>query len=547
MPVLTPEERVGTLLAEKYQLGRIIGRGGMGVVYEATHTWTNRQVAIKLLHATAATDPDAPRRFLQEARTGSALKHPNVVEVLDMGSEPDGAVYLVLEMLHGEPLSSVLARGALSYQDTCGVLLPVMGALSIAHDKGFIHRDLKPDNVFLHHEHGVLIPKLLDFGIAKTMQSDAGNMTRTGVVVGTPAYISPEQAIGTGVGPVSDVWAMGIVAFECLTGRVPFEGETATAVVVKVVTTNAPSLAAYAGHPEPIVRAIDGALVRETAGRYPHMRQFAQAMIDAAHACGVPVVVPKGIDPNDLTMSSAMLALPPASSGTMQLPSTTGSVPQQQPRITGSVAAGNVTPMAREVVQPEKSGKGMMIAIAVGAPVLLLAAAAAALAVVMFGKEDAQPVARTDEPVVVAARPSETQVADAPPEIVQPAVPQASTVELVSDPPGAHVQHEGADLGDAPVMLPIPAGERWSLTIALEGHEPRTITVASGQPRVSVRLQPVAVAPVAQVVRPERRPVSQPQAQPQAQPQPQPQARPQPPPQNSWAPPRSENRDPWAN
>src|SRR5512134_948043 len=134
MPIFTAEERLGTTLAGKYRLERILGQGGMGVVFEAEHTWTGRKVALKLLHPHYAMEGAVVQRFLQEARTATAIRHSNVVEVLDMGSE-EGTTYLVLELLQGEPLSAMLERGRLSLADTLGVLLPAMSALSIAHER----------------------------------------------------------------------------------------------------------------------------------------------------------------------------------------------------------------------------------------------------------------------------------------------------------------------------------------------------------------------------------------------------------------------------
>src|SRR5262245_31272308 len=181
MPILTPEERIGNLLAGKYQLERILGEGGMGVVFEGVHSWTSRKVAVKLLHPNYAKDQAIVRRFLQEARTATALRHPNVVDVLDMGSEDDGTAYLVLELLSGEPLSDVLARGPLPLRDALIILLPAMNALATAHDKLFIHRDLKPENIFLHYEGGELVPKVLDFGLAKVLEAGGDARTRTGL------------------------------------------------------------------------------------------------------------------------------------------------------------------------------------------------------------------------------------------------------------------------------------------------------------------------------------------------------------------------------
>ena len=227
MPLLTDQERLGTTLAEKYRIDRIVGRGGMGVVFSATHLWTGRPVAVKLLLPGLADDAGLVKRFLREARAAAGLRHPNVVDVLDMGSEPDGTVYLVLEMLVGESLDAVLERhGRLTLRELAAWVVPVCDAVGAAHGQGIVHRDLKPENIFLHRPaEGVTLPKLLDFGIAKVLGTGTSKQTAVGSVIGTLHYMSPEQAEGRAdVGPRSDVWALGVVLYECLTGRMPFDG-----------------------------------------------------------------------------------------------------------------------------------------------------------------------------------------------------------------------------------------------------------------------------------------------------------------------------------
>jgi serine/threonine protein kinase len=426
MPILTAQERIGTTLSGKYQLGRIIGEGGMGVVFEAKHAWTERQVAVKLLHPAYSQDEELARRFLQEARTATTLRHPNVVEVLDMGIEHDGAVYIVLELLLGEPLSAVIARGALAPADTLATLLPVMGALASAHDKGFIHRDLKPDNIFLHRDNDDVVPKVLDFGIAKVLQQGHAQMTQAGMVVGTPHYISPEQATGSAaVGPASDVWAMGVVAYECLTGKVPFEGDTPTAVVVKVVTTHAPSVGARGDLHPALVRAVDHALSREASARYPHMRAFGIALAAAARAAGISVIVPRGFG-GELDRAAAH-ATPP------------------QPQIDrASLHLPVTTPLASEVtVAPEPPARTPLALVlgGVGALFALALAAAIVIGVVVSSgtnEHDAPPrhaapaVPNDPEPVAPAPEPAEPEV------VAEPAVaPPVETPQTVQPEPTA--------------------------------------------------------------------------------------------------------------
>src|SRR5581483_202840 len=172
-----------------------------------------------------------------EARVAAGLRHPHVVDVLDMGADIDGAVYLVLELLEGETLATELVRRGALPLDACAVrLLPVMDALTAAHARGIVHRDAKPENIYLHHPAGgVMTPKLLDFGIAKVVQESHHGGTATGAVLGTTHYMSPEQAEALeDIGPAADVWAMGVVWYECLAGILPFDGKGPASVLLAI-------------------------------------------------------------------------------------------------------------------------------------------------------------------------------------------------------------------------------------------------------------------------------------------------------------------------
>ncbi len=280
MPILTPEERVGSTMAGKYRLDGILATGGMATVFAGVHAWTEREVAVKILNYEHARDPEIVRRFLQEARAAAQLKHPNVVDVLDMGQDTDGTVYLVLERLHGETLKARMKRGTLSLREVGATLLPVMRGVASAHAKKVVHRDLKPDNIFLASgEGGVVTPKLLDFGIAKVASGDSGS-TRTGLMVGTPSYMSPEQVRGErDVGPRADVWSMGVVLHAALTGRVPFEGESSAAVLARVITERARPILTIAPALRPSVAAVvDRALTFEPAERFADMGEMVLAL-----------------------------------------------------------------------------------------------------------------------------------------------------------------------------------------------------------------------------------------------------------------------------
>lgn len=294
MPILTDEERLGSQIGGKYRLDWIVGRGGMGVVFAATHGWTGRRVAVKLLHPEYSREEKVVHRFLQEARTAASIKHPNVVDVLDMSAEADGTVYLVLEYLEGESLAHVLDRGPVSPPRALEILLPVMDALEAAHRRGIVHRDLKPDNIFLNNDPatGQIVPKLLDFGIAKVIESAQGRATQTGTIVGTPHYMSPEQALGQpDVGPSSDVWSMGVVLYQCLSGELPFTGGNATGVLLAITTGQHARLGSVAPHiPPPLEEAVERTLIVNRSQRYQSMAQLMDSLKAASQ--GLPAEAP---------------------------------------------------------------------------------------------------------------------------------------------------------------------------------------------------------------------------------------------------------------
>jgi len=298
MPVLRPEERVGTVIGGRYRIDEIIGSGGMGVVYSGAHTWTERPVAVKVLSVEHLEEERAVRRFFQEAKTAAKLHHPSVVDVLDMGETRDGAPFLVLELLTGESLLARVMRGPMPVHDAVAFVLPLMDALATAHAVGIIHRDIKPANLFLHvAAKGNVVPKLVDFGISKLMGTNVSMPTATGTLIGTPHYMSPEQiAAAKTISGQTDVWSMGVVLFEALAGRRPFEGQIPLAVVVKISTEAAPPLREVASHvPEPIADAVDGALKKNLPERHADMPAFIDALLAGARASGIEVVDPRHV------------------------------------------------------------------------------------------------------------------------------------------------------------------------------------------------------------------------------------------------------------
>ncbi len=261
----------------------MLGRGGMGAVYEAENTWTQRRVALKVMRASVADDEVFVRRFMQEARTASQLQHPNIVDVLDMGQDATtGEIFIVQEFLSGRDLGRLLAeRGTLSVREAFDVMVPVMEALVAAHARGIVHRDLKPENIFLAETAKGVVPTLIDFGIAKVVVDDASlQQTGTGVLLGTPDYMSPEQARGeSALDGRSDVWALGVVLYELLSGKKPYTAANANALIAKIIYEAPTPLDVVAPQLSPavvdlVMRAVRPAL----AERHATMQAFLDAL-----------------------------------------------------------------------------------------------------------------------------------------------------------------------------------------------------------------------------------------------------------------------------
>jgi serine/threonine-protein kinase len=233
----------GKILAGKYKIHGEIGRGGMGVVYEAEDTTLNRRVAIKVLPDVFTTDPERLARFEREAKVLASLNHPNIAAIYGL-DKTDERRLIVLELVEGESLAKRLDMGPLSLEETMGVCRQITEGLEGAHEKGIIHRDLKPANIKMTPEGKV---KILDFGLAKAFRDDPAGidpaqsptitdqMTRPGVIMGTAAYMSPEQARGKPADKRADIWAFGCILYECLTGKRAFEGETVTEIVAAIL------------------------------------------------------------------------------------------------------------------------------------------------------------------------------------------------------------------------------------------------------------------------------------------------------------------------
>jgi serine/threonine-protein kinase len=272
----------GSVIAGKYELTRPLGEGGMGAVWEARNLRTQRSFALKLVHGDADLLPELRERMLREASVAGRLEHPNVIEVYDVGETDAGDPFLVMELLRGETLAELLdRRGALDQIRAAAIGAEVSSALQAAHGAGVIHRDLKPANVFLHQDaaRGRVV-KVLDFGVSKLTGSESTSATVTGAPIGTPAYMSPEQARGKReIDGRTDLWAVGVMLFEMVAGRLPFAGETAYAVVGEVLHAAIPRLSSVVPSVSPELDAIVArCLDRDPARRFASATELRAAL-----------------------------------------------------------------------------------------------------------------------------------------------------------------------------------------------------------------------------------------------------------------------------
>jgi serine/threonine-protein kinase len=299
-----PDPLLGATVAGRYQVIRKLGEGGMGSVYLAMHTILEKQVALKVLHGEFARKPDLVDRFMQEAKAASRIRHENVIDISDFGVTPEGHVFFAMELLQGHDLHDSVARAKLSGQllpwsRTKKIFLQICSALAAAHARGIVHRDLKPENVYLIDFLGDPdFVKLLDFGIAKLtdVSSEEGGrkLTKTGMLFGTPEYMSPEQARGENVDHRVDIYAMGCILFQLVTNRVPFEADNFMGVLSQHLTEQPPQIPPQVfdqiGAPRALAGVIDRALEKDRDQRFQTIDELANAVREV---CGDPPAADK--------------------------------------------------------------------------------------------------------------------------------------------------------------------------------------------------------------------------------------------------------------
>ena len=286
---------VGQVVADRYAIIKKLGEGGMGAVYLGEHVKMGRKSAIKVMNPAMANDPDAISRFNREASNASRISHPNVCQIYDFGETPEGIIYLAMEFIEGAALTDIIEKeGALPPLRAVRILKQSADALAAAHDLGIVHRDLKPDNIMIvQGRDGSDIAKVVDFGIAKAVAGDeAGQkVTKTGLVVGTPEYMSPEQLSGDKLDGRSDIYSLGLVFYRMLTGVLPFQADSAQETMIKRLTDEPMPLSGARpdiAFPPGLQAVLDKALARSPSARYANATDFGREAEAAVAGMAVP-------------------------------------------------------------------------------------------------------------------------------------------------------------------------------------------------------------------------------------------------------------------
>ena len=286
---------VGQVVADRYHIIKKLGEGGMGTVYLGEHVKMGRKSAIKVMTQAMANDPDAVSRFNREASNASRLSHPNICQVYDFGETSDGLIYLAMEFIEGCSLSDLIEReGALPLPRAAGILRQSADALQVAHDQTIVHRDIKPDNIMIvQAKDGSDVAKVVDFGIAKAVAGDetGQKVTKTGLVVGTPEYMSPEQLSGDKLDGRSDIYSLALVLYKMLTGVLPFQSDTAQETMIKRLTDLPEPLAQARPDivfPPALQAAMDRALASSVSDRYSSAGEFGRDVVAAVGGAAVP-------------------------------------------------------------------------------------------------------------------------------------------------------------------------------------------------------------------------------------------------------------------
>ncbi|MFO0620073.1 MAG: protein kinase [Polyangia bacterium] len=470
---------LGTTIDGRYAIESRLGEGGMGVVYKARHVLIDKPVAIKILRKEAAQDTAAVQRFIQEAKSASKIGHSNIVDITDFGVLPDGHAYFVMEFLHGQTLAQAIQEGPLEPARVCTIAAQMGRALNAAHQKGIVHRDLKPENIFLLEREGQKdYVKIVDFGIAKV--GSGQKLTQVGMVLGTPEYMSPEQATGQETDHRVDQYATGCIMYEMLTGVVPFLGDRPAQTLTKHVFE--PVIPPRKRKPElKIPASLDAVVIRAMAkkpeARFPSMKELEQALTQVEQemkggriVIDDPSMVSQPAQPSPQVPSAQMPGYPPQPGFQQPMAQGMGVQPGMfsQPMAQFPQAMGVPTP-------PRPTGKSAVLDSGKGLKPVLIGVAVVLVAVIglllffLLSQDQPKPTVTTPpppKPIVnkvdpVTPPPQPTKVAEAGPVYLM----------ITTKPPGAEVVVDGEVRGITPLRISQKKGQPMHLELRRKGFE----------------------------------------------------------------------------
>jgi len=484
-------------LVGRYQIGRLIGEGGMGAVYEAVHPGLKKRVAIKVLLPRVAERDDARVRFLREGEAASRINHPNVVSVFDVG-EDGGIPYLVMEYLEGRTLGELLSgRGPLDLVQAAALFLPVMAAVGAGHECGVVHRDLKPHNIFLAQGRwGEPIPKVLDFGVSKLIDHDGPPVTRTETMLGTACYMSPEQARGArDVDARSDQFTLGLILHEILTGQRAYRGDNDLEILYSAASgTVQPARELRPGLPEPVYALLARMLAVSPSDRFPGVREAAR------------VLLPFAGEKTRTTLVRDFDAVAPAApdAGVVDLSGGTAVLPVVPEDTTLRHAA--VQSKRRTSAGRLWTSSGAKLASALGVTMILGAIVLArrpgpAHEKARLATPAVPAVTTAPVRVVSQAQPASPSATPPPPKPAPEVADRAAPFEVRAFPPEATLQLDGRppSIGSLQLVLPL-AGSGHELRVSAAGYDAKTVSFGADQPPpAEIRLLPTAAAPRAPV------------------------------------------------
>jgi len=438
LPTHSAEEKdslIGQIVGGRYRVTQLLGEGGMGRVYVAEQQMgTNvRKVAVKTLQAQYAQDPQVLARFHRECGTVSELEHPNTIHFFDFGQTPDGQLYIAMEFVQGQSLSTALQQGPMRPERVLKILAQICGSLEEAHGRGVVHRDLKPDNIILTTRAGQAdFVKVLDFGIAKRSEAkdkaQEQKLTQQGMVLGTPPYMSPEQFSGKELDARSDIYSLGVMAYEMLTGRLPFEADTAWQWATAHMTA-APfpfeSIPTAGGVPQSMKQAILRALAKDRGDRQSDVRRFYEDLSSGGGAAAAP---PMAVAHPPAGGGASGTAAMPAMGAPVAVASNPAFTPQPVAHATPGGQAFPAPPAPPPAARG--GGKGLIIGLAAAAGVLGIAVVVI-VAREMKPKED---IAVTSPITTATVAPTVAPVPEKPPE---PPPPNPTTKDDKDDVPTA--------------------------------------------------------------------------------------------------------------